>query len=388
MEDAKKGGEIEKAREIMLVKAFGQWVFKFDYALKGGSMLKKLLTLIFIFGFSTSGKEEKTMKKRCIVAFTCAMIFISASLNAQRRTDIEGGKDYPLISRFEGSIMEFFKETKWGSYKLPVNEKGNLDWDKPQVIEGKVVRIQYSVAKDNNSEYVMQNYKAAFKASGFTVLIAIATDQLGFSNRPHSWGDKYYRSGLYGNDGLNNDIFGMGIGLPSWKNDHSFIAAKGHKDGKEIFAIVYIVVDNDYTLITQDIIEKQLLETGKVTAEIVSKGIQNDGHIAIYDILFETGKWDIKPESEQVFRNIAEYMNSNPAKKFYIVGHTDNVGDFEANMTLSENRAKSVLNELVVKHGVKAENLKAYGVSSLAPVANNATEEGRKKNRRVDIVEQ
>ncbi|MGE0088258.1 MAG: OmpA family protein [Bacteroidales bacterium] len=326
--------------------------------------------------------------KKLIMICIIGLLLISTPIYAQRTSDIENSKDYPLISRFEGSIIEFYKETKWGSYKLPLNEKGIIDWNQPQVIEGKVIRIQYSVSKDNNSEYVMQNYKAAFKASGFTVLIAIATNELGFSDRPHSWKDKYYQTGLYGNDGLGNDKFGLGIGFPIWKNDHSFIAAKGNKDGKEIYAIIYTVVSDEYTLITQDIIEKQLVETGKVTAENIAKGIQTDGHIAIYDILFETGKSDIKPESETEIKNVAEYMNTNPNKKFYIVGHTDNVGDFAANMTLSENRAKAVLNELTKKYAVKAEQLKSYGVSSLAPVATNKTEEGKAKNRRVDIVEQ
>ncbi len=345
------------------------------------------MCLLILFINLINNIKEKKMKK-LIMTSIIGFLLISTPIYAQRTSDIENSKDYPLISRFEGSIIEFYKETKWGSYKLPVNDKGNIDWEKPQVVEGKVIRIQYSVSKDNNSEYVMQNYKAAFKASGFSTIIAIATNELGFSDRPHSWKDKYYYTGLYGNDGLGNDKFGIGVGFPIWKNDHSYIAAKGNKEGKEIYAIIYMVVSDDYTLITQDIIEKQLVETGKVTAENIAKGIQTDGHIAVYDILFETGKSEIKPESSETIKNLADYMNSNPAKKFFIVGHTDNVGDFNSNMTLSENRGKSVLNELVTKYGVKTENLKAYGVSSLAPVANNATDEGKKKNRRVDIVEQ
>lgn len=325
--------------------------------------------------------------KKFIVAFAIGMLFISTSIYAQRSADIEGSKDYPLISRFEGSIIEFYKETKWGTYKLPVNEKGTLDWDNSKILEGKVVRIQYSTSIDNNSEFVLQNYKTAFKKAGFTILIAIANEELGVSDRPHTWHAKYYTSDGYYTC-LNNSKFGLGVNFPIWKNNHSFIASHGNKDGKDIYAIIYTVVGDNITLITQDIIEVEAVETGMVSAENIAKGIQTDGHIAVYDILFETGKSDIKPESDAAIKNVADYMNTNPAKKFYIVGHTDNVGDFAANMTLSENRAKSVLNELVTKYGVKAENLKAYGVSSLAPIANNAAEEGKKKNRRVDIVEQ
>jgi outer membrane protein OmpA-like peptidoglycan-associated protein len=326
------------------------------------------------------------MKKLILMCIFGILIF-STSLYAQRTSDIENSKDYPLISRFEGSFIEFYKETKWGAYKLPVNDKGKIDWDKPQTLEGKVIRIQYTTSIDNNSEYVLQNYKAAFKKAGFTILIAIANEELGVGGRPHTWHAMYYTTDGYYKC-LNNAKFGFGINLPAWKDNHAFIAAKVNKDGKDIYVIDYTVVCDNYTLITQDVIEVEAVETGMVSAENIAKGIQTDGHIAVYDILFETGKSDIKPESDAVIKSVADYMNSNPTKKFYIVGHTDNVGDFAANMMLSENRAKAVLNELITKYAVKSEQLKAYGASSLVPVANNSTEEGKTKNRRVDIVEQ
>jgi len=325
--------------------------------------------------------------KKLIMISIIGFLLISTPIYAQRTSDIENSKDYPLISRFEGSFIEFYKETKWGAYKLPVNDKGKIDWDNPKTLEGKVIRIQYTVSVDNNSEYVLQNYKAAFKKAGFKILIAIANEELGVSDRPHTWHAKYYTSDNY-YPCLNNSKFGLDIGFPLWNNNHSFIAAQGKKDGKDIYAIVYAVVDKNYTLLTQDIIEVEAVETGMVSAENISKGIETDGHIAIYDILFETGKSEIKPESEAAIKSVADYIKANPTKKFYIVGHTDNAGDFAANMTLSENRAKAVLNELTTKYAVKSEQLKAYGVSSLVPVANNSTEEGKTKNRRVDIVEQ
>jgi OOP family OmpA-OmpF porin len=327
------------------------------------------------------------MKKTTQILLMLIAPMISVSLCAQRTTDIENSKDHPLVSRFEGAIIEFYKETKWGSYKLPINDKGVIDWENPQTLEGKVTRIQYTTSVDNNSEFVLQNYKTAFKKAGFTILIAIANEELGVSDRPHTWGDKYYVSGGYYN-GLNNGKFGMGMSLPIWKNNHSFIAAHGKKDGKDVYAMIYSVVCDNYTLITQDVVEVEAVETGMVTAENISKGIQSDGHIAIYDILFETGKSEIKTGSETSLKIIAEYMNANPAKKFYIVGHTDNEGSFASNMVLSENRAKAVIDILVSRHAVKAEQLSSYGVASLSPVASNTSAEGKAKNRRVEIVEQ
>ncbi len=314
-------------------------------------------------------------------------ITISLSAFSQRTTDIEGSKDYPTISRFEGAIIEFYKETKWGSYKLPVSEKGTIDWNKPMSLEGKVTRIQYSVNKENNPEFVMHNYKAGFKSSGYDIMIAIANDELGVTDRPHTWHAKYYESdGYY--PCLNNIKFGIGIGFPTWQNNHSFMAARGHESGKDIYAVIYTIETEKYTLITQDVIEVEAVQTGLVSVDNISTDITKKGHIAIYGIHFETGKSVLKPESTGALKTISEYINSNTDKKFYVVGHTDNVGDFESNMILSEERAKSVIAELTTKYNVNSEQLKAHGVASLVPVFSNITEEGRTKNRRVEIVEQ
>jgi len=314
-------------------------------------------------------------------------LFVNVNVFAQRTEDIVGSRDYPTISRFDGAIIEFYKETKWGSYKLPVNEKGLLDWNKPMALDGKVTRIQYSVSKDNNCEFVMHNYKAGFQKSGYDVLIAIANEELGVSNRPHTWHAKYYESEVQWN-GFNNGKFGLGIGFPTWNNNHSFIVARGHELGKDIYAVIYTIVLEDYTLITQDVIEVEAVETGLVSVDNISNDITKKGHITIYGIFFDTGKSLLKDESDKALATISDFIKNNPNKNFYIVGHTDNQGKFEANMKLSEERAKSVMTELVSKFGVNSEQLKAYGVSSLAPVYSNKTEEGRTRNRRVEIVEQ
>ncbi|HID38341.1 MAG TPA: OmpA family protein, partial [Calditrichaeota bacterium] len=74
--------------------------------------------------------------------------------------------------------------------------------------------------------------------------------------------------------------------------------------------------------------------------------------------------------------------------KFFIVGHTDNTGNFASNKTLSEKRAKAVMNELIMKYNVSPQQIESYGVANLSPRTSNKTEEGRAKNRRVEIVAQ
>ena len=212
------------------------------------------------------------MKTRFRIICMLFVAMISVSLFAQRTTDIENSRDHPLVSRIDGSVIEFYYETISGSYKLPVNEKGVIDWENPLTLEGKVTRIQYTTSPDNNSEFVLQNYKTAFKNAGFTVLISIANEELGVSDRPHTWGDKYYETGGFFN-GLNNKKFGMGVNLPQWKSNHSFIAARGKSHGKDVYVVVYSVLDEKYNLITQDIIEVAPVETGMATVSDISKDI-------------------------------------------------------------------------------------------------------------------
>jgi OmpA-OmpF porin, OOP family len=112
------------------------------------------------------------------------------------------------------------------------------------------------------------------------------------------------------------------------------------------------------------------------------------GHVAVYDILFDTGKSDIRPESEAALKEIARLMSQAPSLSLHVVGHTDNVGDLAANMKLSQARAAAVVAALTGSHGVAANRLSAFGAGPYSPVASNSTEDGKAKNRRVELVEQ
>lgn len=123
-----------------------------------------------------------------------------------------------------------------------------------------------------------------------------------------------------------------------------------------------------------------------LSAEDISRQIASEGKAAFYGIYFDTDKADIKPESTETLDQMAKYLSANPKVEVYIVGHTDNTGAFDHNQRLSLIRAEAVLSELVKKYQIPASRLKAFGVGSLSPVANNATEEGKSKNRRVEMV--
>jgi outer membrane protein OmpA-like peptidoglycan-associated protein len=122
-------------------------------------------------------------------------------------------------------------------------------------------------------------------------------------------------------------------------------------------------------------------------AEAWSKDLAESGHAAVYGIYFDTDKADIKPESEAALKEMAKLLNGNPKLAVFIVGHTDSTGEYQHNLKLSEARANAVVAALTAKHGIAAGRLKAVGAGPIAPVASNRAEEGRAKNRRVELVE-
>jgi outer membrane protein OmpA-like peptidoglycan-associated protein len=115
--------------------------------------------------------------------------------------------------------------------------------------------------------------------------------------------------------------------------------------------------------------------------------IERTGRVAIYGIYFDTNSDKIKPESNPSLTAIAELLKTKSSLNVYVVGHTDMTGDFDHNMKLSENRAKSVVDALVKDYGISVKRLIGKGVGPLSPVSTNKTDEGKQINRRVELVE-
>lgn len=118
--------------------------------------------------------------------------------------------------------------------------------------------------------------------------------------------------------------------------------------------------------------------------EVMVDELNKSGFVALY-INFETGKADIKPESQTIVDQVADMLKSNDSLNVSIEGHTDNVGTAAFNKTLSENRAKSVMDAIIAR-GIEKSRLSAKGWGQEKPIGDNKTEEGRAKNRRVEIV--
>ncbi len=316
--------------------------------------------------------------KKFILILAVVALMIPTHLFAQ------GAESKSLISKFDNAVIVYDKTVKWDTYILPIskikNKGSGKDWDKKLKLEGKVTRIQYTTDKKNNASFVYANYLSALKKSNWEILFSGSGDnELG--NESYEWQFYMFQEGL----GL-DDKFGSKYNFRG--DDYAYIAAKFEDNDISYYAMIYIIEKDNFTMINQDIITLKNPDLGLVTAKLLTEKIDKKGHLALDGIFFKTGKATLTEKSVPALKNISKYLNSNKGKKYFIVGHTDNVGNFAMNMTLSKNRAKAVMNELISKYGVSTEQLKASGVANLSPMVSNTTDEGKAKNRRVEIVEQ
>lgn len=158
------------------------------------------------------------------------------------------------------------------------------------------------------------------------------------------------------------------------------------RDGKEIWVQVSAGVPRDFNLLILE--REEMKQDVLANAEALHASLTTTGHVEVRGILFDTGKAELKPESEASLAEVAKLLKANAALKVWVVGHTDSVGSAESNVTLSNARAASVVKALVEKHGIGAARLASHGNGPYAPVASNASEDGRAKNRRVELVAQ
>lgn len=123
-----------------------------------------------------------------------------------------------------------------------------------------------------------------------------------------------------------------------------------------------------------------------VSSEQIAKAMGDEGKVVFYGIYFDNDKATLKTESTPTLAEMAKWLKTNASVKVFIVGHTDMQGSAERNQNLSRDRAASVITALTKNHDIKADRLTAEGIGPLAPVASNADEAGRAKNRRVEMV--
>ena len=315
---------------------------------------------------------------------TCAVL--PAAFAAAPLADRPGGVDHPLISRYAGSILYTYGANTQGTAQLVDSEKGE-----PVVrpVEGKLSNRLYWGPKETSALAIHRNYQQALKAAGFETMFSCETVQCEKLKVQRKISDFPRDARWVESDSLVTGTFNSG-------NQPDFHYLSARKQTGSGFTYVQVALAGAKAeglsagRVRQfvQIVEPAQTEMGKVTvdAKAIGAGLQRDGKIALYGVHFDTNKAVLKEASAAQLQSMADALKAQPAMKVLIVGHTDNQGDIEANLALSQKRAQAVVEALSGKYGISASRLSARGVSSFAPVSSNATEEGRARNRRVELV--
>jgi outer membrane protein OmpA-like peptidoglycan-associated protein len=305
----------------------------------------------------------------------CLLTCLAAPVAAAQDQDAEGSKDHPLISRYPGSYIAKYLTKQFDEFSLPlgpVDEENTIT--KNRHLEGKITRIVYVAPAGRTVLEVFRNYQSALKKAGFETL---------FTCGPQGCGSTV--ANAYANSGDSADYWGPEHGI-------HYISAKLARPEGDVYVSLLVDDQGGDSRANAElyVIEVKPMESDLITVNAASlaNDINTTGHASVYGIYFDTGKADIKPESDATLKEIAKLMQGDPRLKLYVVGHTDNQGALDMNMDLSRRRAEAVLSALTTKYAVPAVRLRAYGSGPYAPVASNDTEAGRAKNRRVELVKQ
>lgn len=250
------------------------------------------------------------------------------------RQDAEGCKDSPLISRMPGSTINSCDNKEFQQAEMPVgkDKDGNVI---TKTFEGEYHYWDIATRQGMSEIQIFRNFETALKQAGWT---------LAYEDSPNT--------------------------ITAHKGNNWFmLESKG-----EFYYQTVVTVKEMQQEVTAD-------------ASSIADELNKSGHIALYGIHFDTGRATIQPDSGSILGEIVKMLQQNPDVKLSVEGHTDNVGSAAGNQALSAKRAQAVVAWLTT-HGVAASRLTAKGWGQTKPLADNGSEDGRAKNRRVELVKQ
>lgn len=291
--------------------------------------------------------------------------------------DFVGSEDHPLLDRYPDTTITSYKQIELEDYVIPLGppkKAGNQGYvaEQSKTVRGKLTRIVYRSEKDASTLQIFENYIDAMSQPGFELthecrklacetyakFYARGMGQTGVRFKDHT--DTYYAVGRY-----------------------------QKPEQPTVYLVLLVGIDPQRRgVIALNVIESKSIELGKVTsnADALFESLMQTGRAQVYDIFFDTGKSTIKPASENALSAIMEVLQKHPDLNLYVVGHTDDTGTLAINNKLSQSRADAVVKALVTRGISDRKRLHGKGVGPFAPVASNADDAGRAKNRRVELV--
>jgi OmpA-OmpF porin, OOP family len=304
--------------------------------------------------------------------------------------DVPNSKDPAGMKRYEGSELIGYRAPRFDEYVLPLGpptDESAPTFEKSQPVEGQVSYYTYLAPTGRTPAELFRNYKQEFQRLGIETQYEKAAGQ-------HGWFGPTF-------DKIATEVEVSQI-LAYDEADERMLVGKT-RDAKPTYYVIFVTAYKDgviperlegkvakgqplaqLVVVSPDVMEKKMTF---VNADDMKQAIHDSGKVALYGLYFDTDKDTVKAESQPTLAEIAKLLKSEPSLRLHVVGHTDNQGKLDYNLDLSHRRAVSVVGELTRKFGVTANRLDAFGCGVYSPVASNESEEGRAKNRRVELVQ-
>lgn len=354
------------------------------------------------------------MTKSMLVFVAAAVVFLAqpsfaapdASYVAEAEKDAPGSADLALSRRYQGSFILGQTVKEFDELELVAGPATGQPWDndkkfsKVVSVQGKVTRTAYLTPLNRSSLEVIQNFKNELSAKGFAAVFECAKEACGesFPVLKYNWNNKaaqpvganYSQVRQLLITAIFDQVLDLRYALmkKSGPDGDTYVALyAGVNTGGSHGSFSDVVRDRASILV--EAVEPKGMETRMetVSAAKIAGDLTAQGRAVFYGIYFDFDKADIKPESAPQLAEMAKALKANPKLTVYIVGHTDNQGKLDYNLSLSQRRADAVVKALATSHGIPAARMIAKGAGPLAPLAHNRDEPGRAKNRRVEMVE-
>lgn len=306
---------------------------------------KKLVTDLIKVDTSALGSTEPTV----------------AAISAE-----ELAQDHPLLSRYPGADLKDFVKVDTETAKVPVPGEAAL------ALQGDLARHTYEIDQVSSLK-VFENYQHALQQAGFSPVALCQLAECGASKTVEALG---------GSISVQDSVYNF------YRNPY-YLLSKLSAGGQEHYVALFIGAYDGKVRVQQLILSTKAVQTDLVKADAseLKRQLDSAGKALIYGIYFDTGKSEIKTESESALTEIAKLLQQHSSLKLYVVGHTDDTGESAANQLLSEQRAQAVVRALTERFKVATSRLQAHGVGPLAPASNNTSAAGKQLNRRVELVQ-
>lgn len=351
----------------------------------------------------------------CRIALALALATVALSAHADLEVptaDAAGTRDVPWLKRYEGSVAVAFSAREFDEYlfaegplKQSADEEARdgsnnrmFEFTPSRELEGQRTRIVYLLPEGRSTLEAVRGYEQEIEGLGGVKKFECKADGCGGDPKRNSDGGGGWQSvamKLWPESRVTEAPFTLANCAQTMSIADQRLASFEIPGNGFVQVHAFIGTDTQYcevfngrTIAVVDVLETKPREQKMVTVSAgeMQKALSATGRVALYGIYFDTASATIRPDSKPTLDEIGKLLSGDPTMKIHVVGHTDSQGGLDRNFDLSKRRAAAVRDALVRDYGIAAARLTANGVSYLAPVASNADDAGRAKNRRVELV--